>query len=532
MWFGKLPIEQCAGCVLAHSVGAGKQRIIKGTLLDDALIRQLIDSGVSYLTVARCDESDVSENDAASQIAAASIQTADGVRTDKAHTGRMNIYASCDGLLSYRTDAVVAANSVSEDITLSVLSPNQWVLTGRMIASAKIIPYAVSADDLNSAVTLLGDADLRVIQAGCGKAVLIQTLLPSLKETTLDKTKAVTEQRLQSRSMSLLQELRCEHNTEALTAHFEKAVALAPDLILIVGASAISDRKDVLPAAVEHCGGSVQRVGIPVDPGNLLMLAQHNNIQVLGLPGCARSPKLNGFDLVLDRIVCDLPITDQWLNSLCIGGLLDEVHSRPQPRVAANGTQKVAALILAAGTSHRAGKENKLLHNYSGKPLLCSVIESVQASSVSATVLVTGHQASQVENVVEKYDIETRYCPGYANGMAHSIATGISALQNYDAVLVCLGDMPHISSEVIDRIISGGGGDLVDKIFIPVCKGQRGNPVMIGRAFFDALLQNEGDIGARHLIQQYPEKITEIEVNSDSVLRDYDTAEALQQLES
>ena len=134
--------------------------------------------------------------------------------------------ASCDGLLSYRTDAVVAANSVSEDITLSVLSPNQWVLTGRMIASAKIIPYAVSADDLNSAVTLLGDADLRVIQAGCGKAVLIQTLLPSLKETTLDKTKAVTEQRLQSRSMSLLQELRCEHNTEALVAHFDKACLL------------------------------------------------------------------------------------------------------------------------------------------------------------------------------------------------------------------------------------------------------------------------------------------------------------------
>ena len=281
MWFGKLPIEQCAGCVLAHSVGTGKQRITKGTLLDDDLIRQLIDNDVSHLVVARCDDNDVTENDAASQIAVAAIQGAVGVRADKAHTGRMNIYASCDGLLSYRTDAVVAANSVSEDITLSVLSPNQWVLTGRMIASAKIIPYAVSADDLNSAVKLLGDADLRVIQAGCGKAVLIQTLLPSLKETTLDKTKAVTEQRLQSRSMSLLQELRCEHNTEALTAHFEKAVSLAPDLILIVGASAISDRKDVLPAAVEHCGGSVQRVGIPVDPGNLLMLAQHNNLSLI-----------------------------------------------------------------------------------------------------------------------------------------------------------------------------------------------------------------------------------------------------------
>ena len=90
--------------------------------------------------------------------------------------------------------------------------------------------------------------------------------------------------------------------------------------------------------------------------------------------------------------------------------------------------------------------------------------------------------------------------------------------------------MPHINSEVIDQIISAGKDGIIEKILIPVCDGQRGNPVMIGRSFFDALLQNEGDVGARYLIQQYPEKITEVEIVSDSVLRDYDTPEALRQL--
>ena len=530
MWFGKLPVEQCQGCVLAHSVKVAGKRIAKGTLLNDELIRQLADSGISHPVVARPGANDINENEAASLLAAAAIKESVGVRTDKAHTGRMNIYASCDGLLSYRTDAVVAANSISEDITLSVLSPDQWVLTGRMIASAKIIPYAVDRDDLNNAAKLLGDTALRVIKARQGNAVLIQTTLPSLKATTLDKTKTVTAQRLQSRSMTLSQEFRCDHTPQALVECLEKSVALAPDLILIVGASAISDRKDVLPDAVVQSGGTVQRVGIPVDPGNLLMLAQHGSTQILGLPGCARSPKHNGFDLLLDRMVCDLPVTDQWLNSLCVGGLLDEVHSRPQPRVADGGEQKIAALILAAGSSRRAGSVNKLLHEYNGKSMLCSVVESVQASAVSASVLVTGHQADEVEKAVQQYGIETRYCASYASGMAHSIATGISALQKHDAVLVCLGDMPHISSEVINQIISAGEGSIIDKIFIPVCEGQRGNPVMIGRSFFDALLQNEGDIGARYLIQQYPEKITEVEISSDSVLRDYDTSEALRQL--
>ena len=238
MWFGKLPIGQCAGCVLAHSVSARGQRIVKGTVLDDQLVLRLTDAGVTHLVVARADEGDVSENEAAGLIASAAVNTSDGVRTDKAHTGRMNIYASCDGLLSYHTDAVVAANSVSEDITLSVLSPNQWVLTGRMVASAKIIPYAVASDDLNNAIKHLGSSSLRVIAARPGNAVLIQTVLPSLKTTTLDKTKKVTEQRLQSRSISLQQEFRCEHTVEALVECLLQSVALMPDIILIVGASA------------------------------------------------------------------------------------------------------------------------------------------------------------------------------------------------------------------------------------------------------------------------------------------------------
>ena len=532
MWFGKLPVEQCAGCVLAHSARASGQRIVKGTLLDDQLIRQFTDSGVTHLVVARIDEDDVSENEAARLIASAAMDTADGVRTDKAHTGRMNIYASCDGLLNYHTDAVVAANSVSEDITLSVLAPDQWVLTGRMVASAKIIPYAVKADDLNSAVNLLSDTGLCVIKAGQGNAVLIQTVLPSVKTTTLDKTKTVTSQRLQARSLSLLQEFRCEHTPEALVECFAQAVALAPDLILIVGASAISDRKDVLPAAVELCGGSVQRVGIPVDPGNLLMLAQHGNARVLGLPGCARSPKHNGFDLLLDRLVCDLPVTDQWLNSLCIGGLLDEVHSRPQPRVAVENSHKVAALILAAGSSTRAGEVNKLLYQHNGTPLVCSVVESVAASKALSCVVVTGHQPQLIEQAIGEYDVETVYCPNYANGMAHSIATGLSHLQSFDAALVCLGDMPHVGREIIDQIISCSDGQVADKIVVPVHGGRRGNPVMIGKTFFDSMLQHQGDSGARHLIKQYPEQVVEVEVDSDAIFKDYDTEPALKQLDS
>ena len=141
---------------------------------------------------------------------------------------------------------------------------------------------------------------------------------------------------------------------------------------MIIGASAISDPCDIIPAAIEKQGGQVKRLGLAVDPGNLLLLADYHGVPLLGLPGCARSIKHNGLDLLLDRIVCNVEITEDWLNGLCIGGLLGEAHDRPQPRVkvTAKAQAQVAALVLAAGSSRRAGNKNKLLHLFNAKPCL------------------------------------------------------------------------------------------------------------------------------------------------------------------
>lgn len=531
MQFGELPVSKCTGCILAHSQVIGSKRIAKGTVLDTALIEKFLSNGYKSLTVARLEAGDIEENAAAEKLAKAF--GGNGTRLEKAHTGRVNIYASVDGLLEFDRASIIATNSISSGITIAVVAPDQWVLAGRMIASAKIIPYAVPSDDIDQAISVA--TAMHVHPPISKSAVLIQTTLASIKTKALEKTERITEQRLEARSSSLLADYRCDHQIDKLSQMLAKASESKPDIILIVGASAISDACDVIPAAVEKLGGQVRRVGLPVDPGNLLMLAEYNGVPVLGLPGCARSPKYNGFDLLLDRIVCNVEITDDWLSGLCIGGLFSEAHDRPQPRVAvkseATSANRVAAIVLAAGSSRRAGSENKLLHLYNSKPMICTVVESVLASKVSECLVVTGHQSDQVANAVEAYDIPVCYCPRHTDGMAHTLAAGLSRLQHYDAVIVCLGDMPHVTTDVIDRIISSQQG-LADKIVVPVHKGVRGNPVMFGRTFYDTLLQHEGDSGARFLIKQYPEKVIEIETGDASVLKDYDTLESLRNLGS
>ena len=112
------------------------------------------------------------------------------------------------------------------------------------------------------------------------------------------------------------------HETAALATAIQDLAAGGADLILLFGASAIVDRGDVIPAAIEHAGGRISHFGMPVEPGNMLLLGRLGNVDVVGLPGCARSPKLNGFDWVLERLFAALPLSSEEIASMGVGGLI------------------------------------------------------------------------------------------------------------------------------------------------------------------------------------------------------------------
>src|SRR5262249_53917315 len=152
--------------------------------------------------------------------------------------------------------------------------------------------------------------------------------------------------------------------------------------------------------AVEAVGGTLEHFGMPVDPGNLMLVASVQGRAVLGAPGCARSPKENGFDWVLARLLCELPVTRHDITRMGVGGLLVEMVTRPQPREAEAGAapgRRVGAIVLAAGRSTRMGGPNKLLADIGGKPLVRIAVEQALASRARPVVVVTGHQREQVE---------------------------------------------------------------------------------------------------------------------------------------
>ncbi len=190
--------------------------------------------------------------------------------------------------------------------------------------------------------------------------------------------------------------------------------------MLVFGASAIADRRDVIPAAIEGIGGAVEHFGMPVDPGNLMLVGNVNHVPVLGRSGCARSPKENGFDWVLMRLLAGLEVTRADITGMGVGGLLMEIVTRPQPRVpvGSDESRSVAAVVLAAGRSTRMNGPNKMLAELNGKKLVRIAVEQALASKASPVIVVTGHQSAEVKAALAGLNVTFVTNPNYADGLA------------------------------------------------------------------------------------------------------------------
>jgi len=303
------------------------------------------------------------------------------------------------------------------------------------------------------------------------------------------------------------------------------------DPVLVFGASAITDRRDVIPSAIERAGGIVRHFGMPVDPGNLLLLGEANGVTVIGLPGCARSPKLNGFDFVLWRVLAGLPLSRSDIAGMGVGGLLTEIPTRPQPRdertIEPPRAPRIGAIVLAAGLSSRMGA-NKLLMDVGGKPMIRYVAEAASASHADPVVVVTGNARAQIEAMLRGLPLQFKNNSDFTKGLSTSLKTGINALpEDCDGAVVLLGDMPGVDTALIDRLIAAFDPSENRAICMAARHGRRGNPVLWARRFFPEMLAIEGDVGARNLIGAYDELVCEIEAADDGPLTDIDTPEAL-----
>ncbi len=543
MNFSRIPLGEAEGAILAHGVRLDGGVFKKGRRLSADDIAALRAAGVDAVMAARLGVGDMDEDLAATTLATAA--QGPGTATAAAFTGRCNLYAECAGLAVIDTARVDEINLLDEALTVATVPAFEAVAPRRMVATVKVIPFAAPEAVVRAAADIAraGGPLVRVAPFKAMAVGLVLTRLPGTKETVLDNTVKTVRARLAAIGSELAGESRIDHGEDAIAAAVRAELAAGRDLVLVSGASAITDRRDVVPAGIEAAGGVVDHFGMPVDPGNLLLLGHFERagatVPVIGMPGCARSPKLNGFDWVLRRLAAGIPVTRRDIMLMGAGGLLKEFAGRPQPRdepvAAARQAPRIAALVLAAGQSRRMGATNKLLIDIDGAPMVRRVVETVLASRARPVIVVTGHQGDAVRDALDGLDIAFIDNPDYTEGLSASLRHGLGALakrRNIDGALVCLGDMPEVGAAHLDKLIAAFDPLEGRAICVPTHNGKRGNPVLWASRFFAEIVAVAGDVGARHLIGDYAELACEVELADGGVLVDIDTPEALSEFQA
>ena len=541
MKFGRIPVSKAGGGFLAHTLKLDNLRLKKGHKITQEDIAALQEHACETIVAAQLEAGDIDENQAAACVAATIC--GEHLTAQASFTGRSNLYANESGLLVYDRTRLDQLNMVDESITVAALNPFTVVQSRQIIATVKIIPYGVASETVLSAQTIAQTPEslFRIATFKPVNVGLIQTKLPGIRDSVLNKTRLTLETRLERLGCQLTIERRCTHDETAIGGALKELREEGCQLFLIIGASATADRRDVIPAGIESVGGQVLHLGMPVEPGNLLLLGQFDeDCPIIGLPGCARSPALNGVDWVFERLLAGLKVTAKEIMCMGAGGFIKGSTkslsaSKRQTSISAIGeheeasrTPKIAAIIMAAGMSRRMGTINKLLEPIDDEMMVTRVTRQVLASQVEHVMLVAGHEAEKVRAAVDDARINFVVNPDFADGLSTTLHCGLTHLpDDIDAAVICLADMPAVTTSIIDQLIAAFNPEENRLICVPVYRGQRGNPLVLAKRFFSEMNELSGDKGAREFLRQYVDLVCEVEVDDAGVLHDIDVPESL-----
>jgi molybdopterin biosynthesis enzyme len=270
--------------------------------------------------VAILEESDIDENKAAGRLG--QIIAGAGIEASSATTGRVNLIAAGTGLFKVNSDALLMFNE-QPGITLATIPGNTIVQAKTIVGTIKIIPYSVPEAVLETAETIAANQRLVELKPFVvQRAALITTGSQAARDKVVNSFTPSLRARLLDYNVDMLEGPYVSEDEDEISEAIQWALASGAGMILIAGETSIMDTDDITPRAITAIGGKIVHHGVPVEPGNLLLLAYYQDIPIVGAPGCARSKSYNVVDMVLPRLAAGERLTRRDLIALGHGGLL------------------------------------------------------------------------------------------------------------------------------------------------------------------------------------------------------------------
>ncbi len=328
MKFHAVALEDSEGEILAHNVrdAQGRRVLRKGIDLDAPAIEKLIGLGYDSVYVAEMEEGDVHENEAAGRIA--EVARGPGTTAGRAHAGRVDLASTSLGVVRIKAGPLHRLNGM-EGVTVATLPTHRVVAPSERVATVKVIPYAIPASAVERTERLAtheGIVSVSAIRPSTAALVLVGGA--GARDYLTEGIGAAIRQRLERLGSRVLEPALSPPDEGRLASILRERSGEGVDMIVVAGETAIMDLDDLVPRGLRLAGGEVEELGLPIDPGQLLLLGRLGELPVIGAPGCVRGAARDGFDAVVARILARERLTATDLQALGHGGLLSDPRRR------------------------------------------------------------------------------------------------------------------------------------------------------------------------------------------------------------
>lgn len=172
------------------------------------------------------------------------------------------------------------------------------------------------------------------------------------------------------------------------------------------------------------------------------------------------------------------------------------------------------------------GERNKLLLDINGVPMIRHMVDTYHAATDGPVLVVTGHQAAEVEACLTDCDVRIVYNPDFLNGQQTSVACALRSAAKAERIMIGLGDQPYLTSDDLRVLLAAHDAADPARISIPLLDEKRGNPIVIPDALRPRLLADRKSPGCKTFTRANPDHVQFHALSSPGFYADVDTPEA------
>ena len=300
MQFKIVPTKKANSQILAHTIKLKDLVIRKGKVLNKEHLSILIKNRINEIYVAILQKEDYPENISADLIAKHICSKK--LFNIIVSNGRADIYSRLKGVLNIDEKKLLRINEKNQDIAICSIKNYSVIKEGQLVGNVKVLPYAISKRNI---LKITNDKTIKNIFHIAKKTINKVGIIFTSNHIKINKEEKILKAinlRLENFNLKVNHKKICKHNHKILALAIKEILKKNIDLILIYGETSISDINDVVPKSIATIKGRVISSIMPTDPGNLLLIGNISNTTIIGVPGCAKSLKRNGFDDILERV--------------------------------------------------------------------------------------------------------------------------------------------------------------------------------------------------------------------------------------